>query len=205
MRNGIAADPRTKNDQAVTLPGLGALRIDPNGNNKRLVPTLIPARGKLATIQNLVEWTTNDQRNSSFERDVSISWTLLCEPTARVAIIATPRRASWITFETLKTLTELPVPKSSFQSPIAECVVARVPSFPKLDYFFLDRRVDVRDAPGDVVTNAFTPALCERILAVGAQLFELDIATAATMAVAYRDAVKKRAPAIGFVVYGSIS
>jgi hypothetical protein len=161
------AMPLNDRDSAALVPGVGAFTLQRSVEQfPRLVPTVVGAAGKLVSLNNLPVWVVNQVQK--YDLEAAISWTIVYEPTARVVVIATPVRVSWITIEALSELT-VAVGQS------IEVVVARAPKHPEaIEYFRADRKLDRRDGADDVAATVFTPAIAQRI----ARLRELEVVPA---------------------------
>lgn len=148
LRGGGIAYVLRGQAQAVLLPGIGAfgLAVPANRSFPVLVPTLIGASGELVELATIPVWTVNDR--SSYDLDTSIPWTLIVEPTARVVVIATPRRVSWITFEVVAATL-------AWNRDRIDVEVARKPklAFAALDTFWHERPVARIEAPGDLAAR----------------------------------------------------
>jgi hypothetical protein len=161
----LAQDPKSP-WQAALVPELGAVvttRADGTLSGPQLGLSIVGWTGPILSLQNVPTWVINDKH--SYELDLTIPWTIAYEPTARVVVIATPRRAAWITVEALVALTQVKVLDYTTK---VEVAVAKKPRQPALDYFWLDRRVYYNPTAGDLAASVLVPELAERLAALHA-------------------------------------
>jgi hypothetical protein len=165
MRGGRVAYAFDRGARAVLVPGVGALAIEASTVSRApaLVPVAIRASGKLVVLEpTLPSWTVHT--TSSRDLDPTISWTVHCEPTARVVVIATPHRASWLTFETIAAIAAIPE-KVGVGVPLVSVVVARRPELDLVNLDTSKRDCDVwhRTAADTRALAALTPGIMARM------------------------------------------
>lgn len=174
----VVAHTLDNGNHAALVPGVGAFALVSTAPPwPKLVPTVILATGRLVSLNNLPVWVINQR--DKYDLEPSIPWKIAYEPTARVVVISTPARASWITAEALGDL-------AAAGERTIEVVVARTPAVPEtLDYFRADRERTFHDGADDIAATVFTPAIAGRIarlraLGVVPQLSDEDATEIAT-------------------------
>ncbi|MEO7112748.1 MAG: hypothetical protein ABI183_20040 [Polyangiaceae bacterium] len=173
LRGAIAVMPISAEAQVVLVPGVGVITVVTEDG--RLVLSIIPPSGPI-TRKNLVVWAVNETRR--FDLD-PIAWTLGVEATARAIWIATPRRVTWITTEELVALTQIPGRTK------VELSIARVPSWPAIDYFNLDREVWQEHPIGREFSTEVTHRI-DRLRELG--VTDLTVERAAELVLAFKGA-----------------
>jgi hypothetical protein len=173
LRGAIAVTPIAADAQVALVPEIGVITVVVE--DARLALTIIPPSGAI-TRKNLVVWAVNESK--SFDLD-PIAWTLGVEATARVLWIATPRRVTWIISEELVALTQIPSRTK------VELSVARVPSWPAIDYFNLDREVLHEHPIGRELSTEVTRRI-DRLRELG--VTDLTVERAAEMVLSFKGA-----------------